>query len=152
MRYTYEALLTWNVEDGVMEVDFPDLPGICTYGRDFEEAVYMAADALELLIATTTMDGDALPRPTFGHSADDSSVIAISVNERPYADVIEFVSTAKAGRLLGITPGRVRQLIQTGHLKAKKDGRDHQVLLSSVEEYRKKPRKVGRPHAQRAVA
>lgn len=51
----------------------------------------------------------------------------------------QYITTTEAAKLLGLTTiRRVRQLIETGKLKAVKFGRDWQVDKESLEEYIKK--------------
>jgi len=54
-----------------------------------------------------------------------------------------FISTAEAAKRLGISPQRVRVLINQGRLVAIKIGRTHVVELASVTAYT--PRPKGRP-------
>lgn len=42
--YIYPAVFTY--EEGLIAVEFPDLPGCVTFGADDEDALYMAKDAL----------------------------------------------------------------------------------------------------------
>lgn len=62
MLYQYPALLT--IDEHGVAVEFPDLPGCLTCGKDTEEAIYMAKDALELHISGMVKDGDTLPAPS----------------------------------------------------------------------------------------
>jgi|APCry1669188910_1035180.scaffolds.fasta_scaffold59388_3 excisionase family DNA binding protein len=55
----------------------------------------------------------------------------------------DHISTAEAAQRLGISPQRVRVLINQGRLVALKIGRTHVVELASVTAYT--PRPEGRP-------
>ncbi len=50
-------------EAGRWLVEFPDCPGCQTFGETKEEALAMAADALEGWLETHLEFGDVLPRP-----------------------------------------------------------------------------------------
>jgi len=55
------------------------------------------------------------------------------------------LTTKMAAHLLGVSDARVRQMICSGQLAAKKQGRDNYVYLSSVKERLNNPPKPGRP-------
>ena len=61
-RYVFPALLT-HEPDGIA-VEFPDLPGCLTCGKDELEALRMAEDALAGHILAIEGQGRALPDPT----------------------------------------------------------------------------------------
>ena len=145
MRYTYEAVFERGSNDGWYCVSFPDLPFIFTQGKGRYHAVSEAADALEFGLVNLEMDGKPIPKATYGHTAQDGFVVAISVEPRRRSEVIESITTTEAAELLGVSQSRVRQLILSGQLKAKKSGRDNMVSLASVDELLAKPRPVGRP-------
>lgn len=61
----------------------------------------------------------------------------------------ETVSTSQAAKMLGVTMGRIRQLIADGQLKTQispeKGSRDHEILLKDVEQLKDSMPKKGRP-------
>jgi hypothetical protein len=58
--------------------------------------------------------------------------------------MIEYVTTAKAAEMLGVSTSRVRQLILAGRLATKRDdGHDHWVEAASVRRFVRRP--PGRP-------
>jgi excisionase family DNA binding protein len=59
------------------------------------------------------------------------------------------VTTKEAARILGVTDGRVRQMILKGQLPAKKFGRALTLSRRDVERHR--TRKVGRPKKERSA-
>ena len=61
-RYTYPAIFHY-ADDGI-SVEFPDLPGCLTCGKDELEALRMAEDALAGHILTIEEQGWAVPDPT----------------------------------------------------------------------------------------
>ena len=58
--YRYIAVFTYE-QDGI-HVVFPDLPGCVTFGKDEEEAVLMAREALALHLYGMEQDGDEIPQ------------------------------------------------------------------------------------------
>ncbi|MCL2438107.1 MAG: type II toxin-antitoxin system HicB family antitoxin [Coriobacteriia bacterium] len=152
MRYTYEALFEAE-EDGGYSVHFPDIPEICTCGDNLTDAVLMASDALELWIVSERHDGKRLPKATFGNGRGGCLRIAVSISPRTESEVIdERVTTTEAARRLGVTQGRIRQMIAAQELDAVKKGRDNLVSTSSISAKIESPRQVGRPRKHRALA
>ncbi|MCL2537445.1 MAG: type II toxin-antitoxin system HicB family antitoxin [Coriobacteriia bacterium] len=148
MRYTYEAIFTID-EDGDYDVRFPDIKSIFTIGDDFADAVDMAADALELFIVSSNIDGRPLPAATFGNDADGGIIVMISVSPQSAEQVIdERVTTTEAAKRLGVNQSRVRQLIASGALDAIKSGGINLVSSSSIEAVAGSSRKAGRPRKE----
>lgn len=61
--------------------------------------------------------------------------------------IADWLTTKEAAQLLGVTPGRILQLIKAGHLHPLKRGRDHFVLRAEVEAARSRPGR-GRPRTR----
>jgi len=62
------------------------------------------------------------------------------------------VTTKKTAELLGITAGRVRQLIKSGQLKSQKAGRDHLLEEAVVIRFNEKARRPrGRPNKENGI-
>lgn len=60
-----------------------------------------------------------------------------------------FLTTKQAAEVLGITPVRVRQLIQENMIKSEKAGRDHLLNAEDVERFNREGRRAtGRPKKQ----
>ena len=139
MRYTYPALI---IED--------ELGGYCTYlndfdtvteGEDVQEAVEMGADALWLMIDDYLQLDKPLPKPLYPKEYD-GLLVAISVDVDTERGLL---TTRMAAILLGVSDARVRQMVCSGQLAAKKRGRDNYVYLWSVKERLANPPKPGRP-------
>lgn len=64
MRFNYPGYFEPN-ELGGYSVWFPDLPECHTDGDDLDDAVNMAAEALELVIESYIENGCTLPEPSF---------------------------------------------------------------------------------------
>ena len=58
--YIYPAI--FNYEDKEIAISFPDLPGCYSCGKDDEDALYMAKDALGLYIVSAEEDGEELKK------------------------------------------------------------------------------------------
>lgn len=58
----YPALLV--EDDGAICVSFPDLPGCVTQGKDLEQALARATDALAGFLLCLEEDNDPVPAPT----------------------------------------------------------------------------------------
>ena len=77
--YIYPAI--FNYEDKEIAISFPDLPGCFSCGKDDEEALYMAKDALGLYIVSAEEDGKELKKP--------SKLNAIKLNKSERAVLVE---------------------------------------------------------------
>lgn len=64
-------------------------------------------------------------------------------------DLTNRVTTKEAARILGVTDGRVRQMILKGQLPAKRFGRSLTLSRRDVERHR--TRKAGRPKKERSA-
>jgi len=59
MRYR----VTLEREKGLVNVYFPDVPGVQTFGDDEQEALARAVDALESMFMALIQDRENIPRP-----------------------------------------------------------------------------------------
>lgn len=142
MRYTYPAILEEN-ELGGYDVWFPDFEECYTQGDDVEDAIDMAAEAMELVIESYIDSGRELPTPSFDASVPASGML-VAVSTAVDTES-KLVSSHDAAKMLDVSDARVRQLIGSGRLASKKQGRDNYVYLWSIRERMNEPRKVGRP-------
>ena len=62
-KYAYPAIFTPE-EDGGFSVVFPDLEGCFTCGDDMADAIFMAEDALALVLYGYENDGREIPTPS----------------------------------------------------------------------------------------
>lgn len=62
MKYHFYAVLQKESTD--YNVYYPDLPGVVTFGRDIEDAVNMAQDALEGHLSVMEDEGEEIPKPS----------------------------------------------------------------------------------------
>ncbi len=78
MKYSYPARISYDKDDSIFSVDFPDLKGCITFGKTYDEALLMACDALSLYLESLIERKLAIPK---------SSVIPGSVLVEPRAGV-----------------------------------------------------------------
>jgi excisionase family DNA binding protein len=150
-RYIYEVSLTPDVDGGYI-VTVPDLPGCITEGDTIRESVDMAADALMTYIASYIQDGKEIPTPKFNHKAPKGGrVIAVSF-ETDANYIMDAVSPTEAAELLGVSRGRVSQMIKAGQLNANRVGTVTLVDASSVRERLNASPKSGRPRLETMIA
>lgn len=60
--YRYHAIFSY--EDDGVHVTFPDLPGCISFGKDEDEAIRMAREAVSLHLYGMEQDGEAIPEPS----------------------------------------------------------------------------------------
>lgn len=141
--YVFAAVIRKN-DDGGYWAEVPDLEGCFGQGDDFMDAVSSISNGLETHLAAMLEYGIDIPKPSVV-KADDGDVIYVSANPCEYTLQVETVSAAEAARMLGVSPGRVSQLIRCGRLKAKRSPEGTEVTRESVDEYSSTRRGAGRP-------
>lgn len=74
-KYVYPAVFT--LEEGGYSVDFPDLDGCYTCGENLEEAIYMAEDALSLMLLHLEREKKDIPEASkaYNISVPDNSFV-----------------------------------------------------------------------------
>lgn len=151
MRYTYKLYMTPEEDDPGYTVECEDLPGLVTYGRNFTEAVGSGADAMATYIATLLTDGEEIPPATDYPAPDGTVAIWVSVETDASYVMGPCVPSSEAARMLGVSPGRVSQLVSSGALRSNRKGGHVYVEVASIEARLSKGHKAGRPKRQ-AVA
>ena len=146
-KYVYGAILR-ETENGAWWGEVPDLPGCYGEGDTFMEAVASVADGLETHIASIVDYGLPLPAANPVRSKE-GEVVYVYANTNAVSLGEPSVSAAEAARMLGVTPGRISQLIRGGKLVALRTAEGTSVTVSSIERYRDTRRHPGRP--QRVV-
>jgi predicted RNase H-like HicB family nuclease len=61
--YKYEIIIYWSNEDEAFIADIPELPGCMAHGKNQEEALKNAKEAIQLWIDTANEFGDPIPEP-----------------------------------------------------------------------------------------
>ena len=141
MLHVYEFEL---FEDDGMYLAFPfDMEG-GTQGETVEEACRMAADWLQTEMEYRDMNGESFPEATFGNKpTHGGQALVIAVNAGK--DTVDKVSASDAARMLGVSPGRVSQMIANDQLQAFKDGHKTWVTVDSINARLEESPKAGRP-------
>lgn len=86
MKYVYPAIFTPE-EDGGYSIAFPDVPGCYTQGDDLADAMYMAEDALALVLYGLEEEGKEIPAPTPLNEVEASKTDVITLVK---ADTMEY--------------------------------------------------------------
>lgn len=143
-KFIYQAILTPDEEGYSVEV--PDLPGCFTYGDTYEDAVYMAADAMKTYVASLLTDGEQPPRYTRRDCPDGSESVNVFFEaDQDYVIDGETVSAAQAARDLGVSKGRITQMLNAGLLEGYREGRRTYISVNSIAERKKTMPRAGRP-------
>lgn len=144
MLHVYEFEL---FEDEGFMLAFPyDLEG-GTQGYDFKDACLMAADWLQMDMEHRAMHDIPFPEATFGNEPRNGGrTVIIAVNASK--ETVRKVSAADTARMLGVSAGRVTQMIAANQLEAFKDGHKTWVTVDSVEARLAEAPKAGRPRKE----
>ena len=117
MRYAYPCILTPDPEGGLF-VQFPDVRGALTNGKDRDEALEMAEDALVVALTGYVIAGWDIPAPS--PAADGHDLVVIP--PVPAAKLSLYtamrqqdITPAALAETLGATETAVRQLITPDH-------------------------------------
>lgn len=140
MTYVYEATVT-KEPDGYI-LTFRDFPDIATDGDTIEEVCTHAVELLQLLIAGYLDDGVMVPHPTFSDHPD--VIISAEVTDETIAET-KCMSITEAAEYLGITQGRVSQLLDSGGLEQYNIGGRRMVTIASVNARKNGKASAGRP-------
>lgn len=141
MLYVYEFEISKGNE---MLVAYPfDFEG-ATQGKDEREVAEMAADWLKLAIEDCLMHGKALPEATFGNEPRHGGRTLIVAVEASL-NTVDAVPAHKAAEMLGVSRGRVSQMVSAGLLEGFRKGRDAFVTQDSIDARLRELPKAGRP-------
>ncbi|WP_289636466.1 DNA-binding protein [uncultured Adlercreutzia sp.] len=115
-----------------------------TQGADFADACESAADWLKTEMEHRAMHGLPFPEPTFGNEPGNGGrtvIVAVDAGK----DTVPRMTAAAAARELGVTPGRVSQMVKAGQLETfEHEGRTW-VTRGSVEARKEESPAAGRP-------
>lgn len=147
-KYIFDAILTPEKEGGY-SVEVPALPGCFTCGDDYRDAAFMAADAARTWVASALRHGEAVPDYFKADAPDGSERLPVFFEaDESYIVDGEVVSAAQAARDLGVSAGRVTQMIDTGLLDAYRNGRRTFVTQESIDRRKADRRGTGRPRRE----
>jgi len=153
MQFSYEAKLK-KYDDGWYTVEFPDW-GTMTEGKNFDRAIFMGADLLQVMVTTALLDDDPIPKAIYGHSlkeGEERVIFSCSTTLKEAKEQWPWINIKNAAKMLGVTPGRVHQLIASGALHSMKDEFFTFVLLEDVENRLANPPCTGRPKKRPAIS
>lgn len=147
MTYAYEARFDYQEEDEGWLATIPAFEGAVAFGKTIPEACSSIATVLQLFIVQWLDDGRSLPKPSFHEPP--FSVISVDVDDA-YRVRTRCMTITEAATELGVSIGRVSQLVTSGILAAiELDGRRY-VTIESIERRKRNHRGAGRP--KKAVA
>ena len=78
-KYVYPAIFTYE-DNGMVSVSFPDVEGCDTCGNDLTDAIFMAEDALAMMLSYMRFEGSTIP--------DASDIKSIGVSKGQIANLI----------------------------------------------------------------
>lgn len=149
MKYIFGTIVRKDEEDGGYWAEIPDLPGCYGYGDTYADCVRSASDGVETHIAALIEDGRDIPKPS-RLRVDDGDIVYVYADPETVELGEPSISASSAAERLGVTKGRISQLIAAGKLKAYRTPHYTMVTVASVEDYEASPRKAGRPVARPA--
>lgn len=94
--YIYPAIFTY--EDNQISISFPDLQGCFSCGKDDQDALFMAKDALGLYIVSVEEDGEELKEPTNLNDIvlkENERAVLIEVNMPLFRETVQNTSIKK---------------------------------------------------------
>ena len=122
-----------------------------TQGDDFKDACESAADWLQLELEHRAMRGIAFPDSTFDNEPRHGGRnVVVAVNAG--TDTVPKVLPSEAARMLGVSPGRVTQMMDSGQLEWLEEAGKKWVTVYSVEARLAEQPKAGRPRKEAALA
>ena len=116
-----------------------------TCGADFRDAAAMAADWLKGDADMRLMLGHELPELPIGNEPRHKGGRILLVGVDASLENIDAVSAAEAAELLGVSRGRVTQMVAAGQLFGFKKGRNAYVSRNSLNARLAEAPKAGRP-------
>lgn len=116
-----------------------------TCGDDYRDAATMAADWLKGDADMRLMLGHELPELPIGNEPKHEGGRILLVGVDASLENIDAVSAAEAAELLGVSRGRVSQMISSGQLFGFRKGRNTYVSRDSLNARLEEQPKAGRP-------
>jgi len=140
-RMTYAARIY--KDDYGFVAEFPQLD-LVTQGKNMNEVLYMATDALETYFLDYAHDESEPPVSDLDIELREGDVYAIiSAQVDSMADCE--MTTQEVMKQLGVNKQRVSQLRAAGKLSARRIGRDYFHSRADVKALQQSQRKAGRP-------
>jgi antitoxin HicB len=114
MRYR----VTLEREKGLVNVYFPDVPGVQTFGDDEQEALARAVDALESMFMALIQDRENIPRPRAPKRGEKTVTLpALTVAKLELYQAMRAAGVGKAelARRLNCHLPQIDRLLDLGH-------------------------------------
>ena len=114
MRYR----VTLEKEKGLVNVYFPDVPGVQTFGDDEQEALARAVDALESMFMALIQDREDIPRPRAPKRGEKTVTLpALTVAKLELYQAMRAAGVGKAelARRLNCHLPQIDRLLDLGH-------------------------------------
>lgn len=121
-----------------------DFGGGATQGETLQEVEQNAAYWLKTSLDGYLIHGKSFPEPTYGNKSQHGGTILL-IGIETGKEFIRRMSAADAARALGVTRGRVSQLIKAGMLDTFDLNGKTWVTTDSVEARLADPPRIGRP-------
>lgn len=102
-----------------------------TQGEDFDDLCDSVTDWLRVTLEDYDMRGEEPPVPTYGHEPEHGGKVIVFAVQAG-RETVDKVSASEAARLLGVTPGRVTQMLASNLLDGWRDGRNTYVTVDSI--------------------
>ena len=147
MFHLYEFEL---FEDEGWYLAFPFDWGGGTQGENLRDACEMAADWLRMMCEDRAIHDERFPEPTYGNAPRHGGRVVL-IGVEAGRDTVRKVTASEAARMLGVSPGRVTQMLDAGKLEGWREGRRTWVTLGSVEARLEERPKAGRPRRRELV-
>ncbi len=128
-----------------------DFGGGATQGKTLREVEQNAADWLKTSLDGYVIHEKSFPEPTYGNKPQHGGTILL-VGIETGKEFIRRMSAADAARALGVTRGRVTQLIKAGLLDTFELNGRTWVTTDSVEARLADPPRIGRPRKNKDEA
>lgn len=143
MVHAYEFEI-YPTGDGWFVAEPFDMEG-ATEGHSYSEAEFMAADWLQVMMEHLAIHEEPFPTPTYDHEPLHKGGKVICFAVRAGRDTVRKLTASDAARKLGVTPGRVTQLLDAGQLEGWREGHRTWITADSVEARLARGPHPGRP-------
>ena len=145
-KYIYGVVVEEKSECNYYAV-VPDIDGCNANGDTFFEAVENISNNLEKHLSAFKEKNIPAPIPTMVECTK-SKIVYICIDASNIHLSVPTMSAVDAARELGVTKGRISQLISSGRLVGERLADGTNVTVESVEAYNASPRRPGRPKRQ----
>lgn len=140
MDYVYEGTLEYCDDEWI--VTFGEFDGTFGNGETVEEACKSAAESLRLAIAEEISQGRKLPPARFGNPPQVAFTVEV---DEHYIKSTECMTFKQAAEELGISAGRLSQLVARGQLDSVTIDGKRMITIASVNERKDNPPAPHRP-------